>query len=99
MNVPVISEIAAADLLEIWDYTVSSWGEGQAERYLRKLNAAFVRASIAPGAGQDRSSFLPGMRSVTVERHVVFYRAFGAGIVILRVVHQRRDMAAMGFGG
>ena len=40
-----------------------------------------------------------GMRSVAVERHVVFYRAFGPDVVILRVVHQRRDMAAMGFEG
>lgn len=99
MTSPIISETAAAELIEIWEYTYRTWGEPQAERYLRLLNAAFERVGLAPGVGRDRSEYLPEMRSVAVERHVVFYRAFGPDVVILRVVHQRRDMAAMGFEG
>ncbi len=41
--------------------------------------------------------FLTGMRSVTVGRHIVFYRRFGTDVVILRVVHERRNLAALVF--
>jgi toxin ParE1/3/4 len=29
---------AIADLEEIWEYTVDTWGEEQAERYVRLIN-------------------------------------------------------------
>lgn len=42
---------------------------------------------------------LAWMRSVAVERHVVFYRAFGPEGVILRVLRWWGDAAAMGVDG
>ena len=94
-----LSELAKSDLDDARAYTIETWGRDQWLRYFRRLIAGFERIEANPDAGRDRSDFLPGMRSVAVERHVVFYRAFGPDVVILRVVHQRRDMAAMGFEG
>ena len=94
-----LSELARADLDEIRAFTIETWSREQWLRYYRRLIDGFERIALSPGGGRDRAGFLPGMRSVAVERHVVFYRAFGPDVVILRVVHQRRDMAAMGFEG
>ena len=35
----VLSPAAQADLSEIWDYTARHWGEAQAERYTRDIQA------------------------------------------------------------
>lgn len=92
-----LTRAAAADLDGIWDYTVETWGTAQAEAYLTDLFACFDRAAAAPGTGQDRSAFVRGARSLRTGRHLVFYRATEDGIVILRVVHERRNRAALRF--
>ena len=97
MSEHILSKSAATDLSEIWDNSVSVWGVMQADRYLRDLSEAFDRNVEQPDAGRDRSMFLAGMRSVTVGRHVVFYRRFDTDVVILRVVHERRNLAALVF--
>jgi hypothetical protein len=35
------------------------------------------------------------LRSLLIERHIVFYRVFDAGDEIARVLHQRRDIEAI----
>ena len=66
--------------------------------YYRKLMLAFERIAENPEAGRDRSLFVPGMRSLNCEQHVIFYQrldAAGGEPVILRVVHLRRHMPAL----
>lgn len=43
---------AIADLEEIWDYTVETWGEEQAERYLRLIDQSFRKVADNPGLGR-----------------------------------------------
>ncbi|PWE32389.1 type II toxin-antitoxin system RelE/ParE family toxin [Maritimibacter sp. 55A14] len=88
---------AVADLDDIWDYTNAAWGPGQADAYSADLFACFARAVVAPNTGQDRSHFVPGARSLTVGRHLVFYRQVKTVVVILRIVHERRNWAALRF--
>jgi toxin ParE1/3/4 len=62
------------------------------------LVTAFERITGDPDAGRDRSLFVPGMRSVNCQRHVIFYKRLDAAdgaAVILRIVHQRRNMPAL----
>lgn len=92
-----LTRAAAADLDGIWTYTVGEWGTAQAEAYLTELFACFDRAAAQPGTGQDRSAFVPGARSLRAGRHLVFYRATKDGIAILRVIHERRNWAALRF--
>jgi len=42
---------AIADLEEIWDYTVETWGEEQAERYVRLINDSFRQPADNPSIG------------------------------------------------
>ena len=63
-----LSPAAQADLAEIWDYTSRHWGEVQAERYTRDIQATcealsdgtLIGLSAEPLAKQlRRAAFLP----------------------------------------
>ncbi len=93
-----LSGLARADLEDIRDYTVRTWGRDQWLVYFRQLVTAFERITEDPGIGRDRSLFVPGMRSVNCQRHVIFFMKLvsaGGSAVILRIVHQRRNMPAL----
>ena len=93
-----LSGQAKSDLEEIRTYTVETWGRDQWLVYYRQLVTALKRITGDPDAGRDRSLFVPGMRSVNCQRHVIFYKrlhAANGAAVILRIVHQRRNMPAL----
>ena len=82
---------AVADLESIWDYTVDTWDEQQAERYLRMLNRAFADLAENPSLGRSADFIRSGYRRHLAGRHVVFYRVIDTGIDVVRVFHQRMD--------
>ena len=45
-----------------------------------------------PLIGRDRPELSPGLRSFVVGRHVIFYRRFGNGVEIVRVLDGARDL-------
>ncbi|MDZ7711466.1 MAG: type II toxin-antitoxin system RelE/ParE family toxin [Roseovarius sp.] len=92
-----LARAAVADLDDIWDYSSETWGPDQAEAYVADIFACFARAVAMPETGRDRSRFVPGARSLTAGRHLVFYRQIKSEVVILRVVHERRNWAALSF--
>jgi toxin ParE1/3/4 len=61
------------------------------------LNEAFDLIQSQPEAGTDRSLFAPHLRSFNLKRHIVFYRFLEGGdqLVIVRIVHQRRNLSAL----
>ncbi len=92
-----LSGQAKSDLEEIRTYTVETWGRDQWLVYYRQLVTAFERITGDTDVGRDRSLFVPGMRSVNCQRHVIFYKRLDAAdsaAVILRIVLQRRNMPA-----
>ena len=90
-----LTRLAAADLDDIWEYSSTQWGPDQADGYIADLFACFGRAVATPEAGRDRSAFVQDARSLRAGRHLVFYRTIGGSTVILRIVHQRRNMPAL----
>lgn len=93
-----LSRQARADLEDIRRYTVETWGRAQWLVYYRKLVQGFEFIVNNPEAGRDRSLFVPGMRSLNCEKHVVFYQRLDAAQgapVVLRIVHQRRHLPAL----
>jgi len=81
-----------ADLESIWDYTVETWGEEQAERYLRLINQSFHKIADNPGLGRPCDAIRKGYRRLGVGRHMVFYRAGDNGIDVVRILHERMDV-------
>ena len=93
-----LSRLARRDLDEIRRFTVRTWGREQWLAYYRGLVRAFEGIAADPDGGRDRSLFAAGLRSVNCRRHVIFLAriaAAGDEPVILRMVHQRRNMPAL----
>ena len=95
-----LSRRAWQDLEEIRRYTAKTWGREQWLRYYRGLVRVFDDIAEHPDGGRDRSLFAVGLRSVSYERHVVFFARITAAAnepVILRIVHQRRNLPALSY--
>ena len=83
---------------EIRRYTIETWGRDQWLIYYRGLVRAFEGIVADPDGGRDRSLFAAGLRSVNYKRHVIFFARIAAADgepVILKIVHQRRNMLAL----
>jgi hypothetical protein len=62
-----------------------------------KIHSAVGIAGDTAYSGAERSDILPGIRHKVTGQYVVFYRVEGADVVILRVLHGRRDLTAEEF--
>jgi toxin ParE1/3/4 len=96
--VPELSGRARRDLDEIRDWTIATWGREQWQLYYRGLGAAFRRITTDPSCGRPRDILSPGMRSLAYEKHLIFFSpvaSFGGKPVILRILHQRRNLSAV----
>ncbi len=89
----VLRPRAVADLSDIWDYTVATWSEDQAEAYLRALNKAFEVIADFPEIARLRSDFTPPVRLHPFRKHLIIYSADADKIDVIRVVHSRANWA------
>lgn len=83
------SRLARLDLIEIGDYTLHRWGIEKTFRYLDSLERCFglIAANLDIGRRCDR--IRKGYRRMEHERHAIFYRIEDAGVMIMRILHQR----------
>ena len=85
------SPAAAADLNDIWDYTVEEWGADQADRYTDDIQDICI--SLARGEKRGRTvDVREGYLKHAVGKHFVFFRPTDAGIVVIRILHQSMDV-------
>lgn len=87
-----ISEAARIDIEGIRALGVESFGEDAAERHLRDLRAAFALLAESPFAGQERPEFRQDMRAIARRPHRILYTVVGETVLIVRVIHQARDV-------
>lgn len=80
---------AEADLLDIADYTLRTWGEQQCARYLDQLEHCCQRLADHAIFGRPCDHVRPGLRRQEQGKHVIFYRRDGEGILVLRILHER----------
>ena len=77
---------------------METWGRAPWFTYYRGLVRAFNKIALNPDCGRDGSLFAAGLRSVHYKRHVIFFARIDAASgepVIVRIVHQRRNMPAL----
>lgn len=80
---------AEADLLEIADYTLRTWGEAQCDRYLQRLEQSCQRLADHEVLGRPCDEIRPGLRRREEGKHVIFYRRCDEDIVVVRILHER----------
>ena len=88
----LLSEIADADLEDIFDYTIEEFGFAEAEKYLAEIEEVFQNLMHNPEAGRKRNEIKEGLYSFPKDQHVIFYRILSDHIRIVRVLHGSRDI-------
>jgi toxin ParE1/3/4 len=82
------------DLLNIWQYSAEHWSPAVADRHLRDINQAALWLCQWPFAGKAREELRPGLRSVFVNPHIIFYRLTDQDIEIVRILNSRQELDA-----
>jgi toxin ParE1/3/4 len=91
MKEPVISDEARDDLAEIWATIALARNEQTADRMIGKILSSCRAKAAFPDTGQTRDEIHAGLRSFPVRPYVVYYRRHEQSILVLRVLHGRRD--------
>lgn len=87
----VIAPAAKNDLKEIYQYGLRQWGQAQSEIYLSTIKNQFWVLTRQPLMGTERTELLPGVRSIPIESHTLFYRVTVNRLEIIRILHGRQD--------
>ncbi len=97
----VWSADARADIALIWHYYADSAGPHTADNIVSEIADACRLIEEHPLGGRMRDEVRPGLRSVFVHPHVVFYRITEDTPQVVRVLDTRRDLDQIftaGFG-
>ncbi|USE35870.1 type II toxin-antitoxin system RelE/ParE family toxin [Endozoicomonas sp. SCSIO W0465] len=84
---------AREDLESIWLYTLNHWDVEQADQYIRMVVDRFEWLTENPKAGKLRKDIQPGCYSIPIGSHLIFYQLIDHRPDILRILHQRADVA------
>lgn len=87
-----LSREAAHDIDEIARYTEQRWGKAARQRYLGQIKERLKALLENPELGPVREDIRPGTRSLTVGRHIVFYRLASDAVEIIRILHHAMDV-------
>ncbi|GAB4210080.1 MAG: type II toxin-antitoxin system RelE/ParE family toxin [Coleofasciculaceae cyanobacterium] len=90
-----LTEPAIQDIEQIADYIARQSGLEQADRFLNKLDAKFVKIAQFPNLGRQRDEILPGLRSLPMDNYLILYVVIGQDVEIFRVVSGYRDLSAL----
>jgi toxin ParE1/3/4 len=96
-----LSLLALQDIQEIRAFTVKQWGQEQWLRYFAALSSALDQINVDPACGRPRDLMRQGMRSLTFQRHLIFFqspREPNGKTVVLRIIHEKRNFAALSYG-
>jgi toxin ParE1/3/4 len=92
---PVIgTELAETDLAEILDY-LDQRNPAAAERLAAALDQRCELLSQFPNMGRARDELASGLRSIAVDRYVIFYRVTPSAVEVLRILHGSRDIESL----
>jgi toxin ParE1/3/4 len=84
---------AEGDLIDIWLY-IAAESLTAADRLLDRIERRSQLLATQPFSGVARHDLGDGLREVVIGSYLMFYRVEGDEIVILRVLHGKRDLTA-----
>ena len=94
MRVVLLRPEAKADLRSIRTYTIRAWSKPQAKRYLAVLKRHFADLAQAPLLHPQVEGRRDSIRKSHLGRHLIIYLPIESGVEIVRVLHERMDIAA-----
>ena len=82
---------ARQDLISIIDYSVLTWGEAQAAKFIDGLEKLVLTLAQSPLLGRDCSDLGKGLLAFPYEKHQIYYLVQAHGISIVRVLHSNME--------
>ncbi|GAB4182435.1 MAG: type II toxin-antitoxin system RelE/ParE family toxin [Wenzhouxiangellaceae bacterium] len=82
---------AEADIQDILDYSLPSWGRDRALAYLADMQTLVASLAKSPKLGKSCSTLGTGLLAFPYRSHVLYYRSEPEGIIIVRILHQRMN--------
>lgn len=86
----LISEQAQQDLTEIWLY-IANDSPDTADKFLDFILGKCQSLCSSPLMGRTRDELLPGIRSLPVNRYIIYYRVTEITVEIIRFLSGYRD--------
>jgi toxin ParE1/3/4 len=84
---------AVDDLSEIWDYTIETWSEIQAEKYYELLMASCYDLANNPELGKNYDIVTKGILGFKSGELIIFYSIISMNeIEIARILHGMMDL-------
>lgn len=87
-----LSQHALRNLRSIYRYSCDTWGEAQADIYLKHLYAALSGLVEHPDRDNSRQQRSQPFRMIACQKHFVVYNIIGADVLILAIMHQSVDV-------
>ena len=92
---PIIrSPQAKADVAEILS-NLEERSRGAAKRLAQAIQKRCEVLRKVPMMGRARDDLAPGLRSIVIEKYVLFYRVTSDAIEVVRVLHGARDIESI----
>ena len=83
------TRLALQDLVRIHAWSVTHFGDGQADHYLRQIEAKLEMAAKAPSLFRDASSVRQGLMKLQTGSHVAYVLLSPGRLQIVRILHAR----------
>ena len=88
-----LSNKAVEDLNDIWDYTVKTWSENQAEIYYKLLMDSCQELANKPSQGKSYDIVEKNVLGFKTGEHIIFYQIVSLKeIEVVRILHVMMDM-------
>ena len=89
----ILTNKSVQDLSEIWNYTLETWSEDQADKYYKTLINTFQEIADKPQLGRSYSSVSQNLLGIKINKHIIFYTSYDQNtILIIRILHERMDL-------
>jgi toxin ParE1/3/4 len=88
------TETARRDLQKIGAYIRDNAGEAVAERFIRRVIARIDGLAFMPRRCRVRDELQPGIRAVSLDKYIIFYRVTDDSVFVLRVLHSARNITS-----
>jgi toxin ParE1/3/4 len=89
----ILRQEAINDLTDIWDYTLQTWSEKQADKYYEMIKTACKEIATDIGIGKSYEEINIGLFGYKVGKHIIFYQeVLNDEIEIVRILHERMDL-------
>lgn len=90
----LFSNKAVEDHADIWNYTVETWSETQADKYYTLLVDTCRQIADSPCLlGTEYAEIMEGLFGYRTGRHIIFYRLVSeCAVEVVRILHERMDL-------